>query len=577
MSEVSEKRRRKGEVAEQPSDSKSERHREKKGSKHAEVEDKNGVEAPKKSKKSKKEVQEEPEVKEDVEIDLGDAAKPPRSKKKKRKAEVEEEVVESSLSSSTSEEIPKKPKKAGGLAVSRKWDQEDLEVIVPDEEVSDEGGVVDSSEEGGKRVNGRGGAPGGEGMLSMDEIAEMDDEEKQRLDWLTRAMPDEVLRNVYSFLDPLTVDGSALVCHRTNDLVQRRDIWAEYRPEWKYVRDERFKQCRKRSDFAACYNHEMKERRKAKERQEESEWRAYLEWGSEWAKGFMTLLMFNRSIDYLTVFMFMLGAAFSAARSQEAILWNWRIVLIPFYVILAQLWFIPMTYDLCRIYFTSSNVDDVTDSLTVWHIISTKFRSVRPILYAFNFCSLVFFILLMIKLNNEFRLIPAGVVIIPLLVFLVIALEELTVGFMIGESWGDSSYSYDRCFLFGTSFFLIPFLIMIVLKLDNVVTANWVVVLVPFYILCAWFLLYPLACLILITCSYSNRDHTRLDSGLGFFVWLMVNCMGTVPIFVFVLLTALNLDGFAHRSWPVVFSPLFVGQCLLLGGCFFFDFVVMLD
>lgn len=581
MSEGGEKRRKKKVDAEQPSESKSGRRREKKEPISESNETSGVVDSKKKSKRSKAE--KEVEENDHVEIDLGSAAQqPPRRRKKKQPVESvqNDDMLDSSEEEAKAKANEAKKAKSGGvnkLQQSRKWDQEELEVVVPEDELSDE----DAHEGASGEANGHRRA-GPTPLLDYDEVQHLDDDEKAKLDWLTRVMPDEVLRNIYTNLDPVSIDQSALVCHRTNNLVQERDVWAHFKADWGHVSKDRFSRARTRAGFAACYNHEMKERRLAAERKEEAEWRAYLEAGSEWAKGFMTLFLFNRSIDYFSLFAFILGTCFAAARCQEAITWNWRIVLIPFYIPMLQIWLTPLAYDLSRIYFTSDNIDEITESLTVWHAIIARFRQVRQILYLFNLAFLVFFILLMIKLNDNLDGIPAGVTIIPWLVFLVIALEECIFGFLIGESYNESEYSVDRFFLAGLSFISIPWLIMMVLKMDGVVTANWVVVLVPFWVLMAWMIFVPGTLFVLYGCWYSLRDYSRLTGGgngggTGFFIWAMFGCMGIIPILTWACLVALNLDGYYHRSWPVVFIPLFVGQGLLFFGCLFTDFIIWLD
>lgn len=584
MSDAPVKRRKKNEDAEQPSDSKTSRRREKK-EETTEAATTSGNADTKKKPKSAKKVDKEANA-DHVEIDMTPATTvPPRKPKSKKQTIQIEKVDPKDLDFSSDEESKPKPKekpksakatKVNNLKVSRKWDQEDLEVVVPEDELSDEGPGEDSGEgkHGPRRV-------GPTPVLDHDEVADMDEAEKANLDWLTRVMPDEVLRNIYAHLEPPVVDGTALVCHRMNNLIQERDVWAVYKPEWGYVTDDRFNRSRTRAGFAGCYNHEMSERQKAIDRKEESEWREYLEAGSEWAKGFMTLLLFNRSVDYFSVFCFILGTCFAAARSQEAVTWNWRIVLIPFYIPMLQIWLTPLAYDLSRQYFTSDNIREVTESLTVWHAIIAKYRQVRAILYLFNFAFLVFFILLMIKLNDNLNGVPAGVTVIPWLIFLVICIEECIVGFLIGESYNDSQYSVDRFFFAGASLISIAWLVVMVLKMDAVITARWVVAIIPFYILCAWFMFVPGCLFILYNCWYSLRDYSRLsDKGSGgtaFFVWLMICAMAVVPFLTWAILIALNLDGYFHRSWPVVFIPLFVGEGLLFFGCLFTDFIVWLD
>jgi hypothetical protein len=574
MADTGEKKRRKPKPEAEPSEENPPRRR---VPKDKGVEETNG----KLEKRSKKEKRAVDQVQDDVIIDMS----PPRVKKlKKPKPEVmpiNDASSSDSIGEASSDEEAKlkKPRsgkkkdgeksKVRGLAQSRRWDQEDLEVIVPQEEVSEE-----SEDEGAA-------ATGHTQTMEIEEALAMDDEEKAGMDWLTRVMPDEVLRKIYSHLDPVSVDGTAKVCHRTNDLVQEKAVWKVYLPDWSYVTKERFNKAHSRSAFASCYNHEMNEREKTRQRIEAAEYAQFLSDQSEWAKGFMTMLLFNRSIDYFSVLCFILGTCFTAARCQEAILWNWRLVLLPFYIPMFQLMLTPLVYDLCRRRYTSTNIDEVTDSsIVAWHVSFVRFRSYRPLMYLTNFALLIFWILLMVKLNDKLNGIPAGVLIIPWLLLLIALVLEQMSGWASGSSFSDGRW-VDRVFIMIASVIVALTLILVVLKLDKVISWNWVLVLIPFWVLLGFTLIYPALMLFCASCSYSFRSNIRIveSEGVSTGVSLHLLCIGFImaPILTWVVLTALNLDGTAHRSWPVVFIPIFIIEGLLLLGCGLVDFIYWCD
>jgi hypothetical protein len=509
----------------------------------------------------------------EVVIDMsGDA--PPRARKpkkpKKKNPEREELEVVAMEESSSEEGRKQKPKpKPKSLAQSRRWDQEDLEVIVPVEEVSEE------SEDEGANLGGH------TQTLEILDVLAMPDSEKEELDWLTRVMPDEVLRKIYSHMEPVDVDRTATVCRRTNDMIQERSIWKVYLPDWSYVSKDKFNKAHTRSGFAACYNHEMQERRATKARIEAAEYAEYLQNQSEWAKGWMTMFLFNRSIDYFSVLCFILGTCFAAARSQEAILWNWRLVLLPFYVPMLQLMLTPLVYDLCRRRYTSANIDEVTDSsIVLWHISFVENRPYRPLIYLTNFAMLIFWIMLMVKLNDNLDGMPAGPLIIPWLLLLIALILEQMFGWASGSSWEDGRW-VDRFFIIVASIIGALVMLLIVLKLDRVISWNWVLVLIPLWVLFGFAVIYPALMLFCAECSYSFRSNIRIvdAEGVGTGVGFHIFCVGLVfaPIFTWVLLTALNLDGTSHRSWPVIFIPIFIIEGLMLIGCGLVDFISWCD
>ena len=536
----------------------------------------------KKSKRSRKEKQEtgKTEEPEETVIDMGGVAasgsKPKKSKEERKKSHKRKPSVSSSSSldeedmeSDEESQLKKSKPKVRNLAQSRRWDQEDLEVIVPDEEVSDEG-----PEEGEGGVT-------SQPTMEIVQVLAMEDEEKAQLDYLTRVMPDEVLRRIYSHLEPPVIDSTATVCHRLNNLLQERSVWKVYQPEWDYVTKERFNKAHSRNAYAALYNHEMRERENTRRRIEAAEYAEHLSAQSEWAKGFMVMFLFNRSMDYLSVLAFILGTCFAAARSQEAILWNWRLVLIPFYIPMLQLWLTPLIYDICRAHYTSTNIDEVTDSrIATWHISFVKFRPYRPLIYLTNLALLIFWILLMIKLNDKLNGIPAGVTIIPWLLLLLCIVLEQMFGWASGTSWSHGRW-VDRLYITIACIITAATLLLVVFKLDGVVKSNWVVVLIPLWILFGFMFLFPWLALFCASCSYSIRTNIRITDAEGVSTGFGVHVMCTIflmaPIFTWLLLIALNLDGSSHRSWPVIFIPIFIIEGLLLLGCGFIDFIAWCD
>lgn len=496
----------------------------------------------------------------DRDADKENGVSPKKPKKKKKKVESEDEIEEKPQ--------PKKPK-GKSLKQSRRWDQEDLEVIEVEEEVSDEQAHSGKEDKSAHQV------------LDVEQVLALSDEEKVGIDYLTRVMPDEILRKIYSHLEPITIDQTATVCKRTNELLQERSIWKVYQPEWTYVTKEKFNKAHSRSAYAGLYNYEMNERRKAQERKEAAEYAQYLADTSEWAKGFMTLLLFNRSIDYLSLLSFILGTCFAAARCQETILWNWRLVLLPFYIPMLQLVLTPLAYDLSRWHFTSANVDEVTDSrIALWHISFATHRPYRGLIYLTNLALMIFWILLMVKLNDNLDGIPAGPLIIPWLLLLICIVLEQFTGWASGSDMSDGHW-VDRVYVLIASVIMALLLLFVVFKLDAVITWSWYLVLIPLWVLFGFTLLFPFFSLMVASCSYSCRHSIRIvdaeDVGFGFGALFFCTLGISAPLFTWFILGELNLDGLAHRSWPVIFIPIFIMEALVIIGCGLVDFIYWLD
>lgn len=186
----------------------------------------------------------------------------------------------------------------------------------------------------------------------------------------------------------------------------------------------------------------------------------------------------------------------------------------------------------------------------------------------------------MVKLDDGYDAIPAGVVIIPWLILLLgIALEQM-FGWSSGVTFWDGRV-LDRLFLLLSSIQIAIILLFVVIKLDNVVSWNWYKVLIPLWVYFGFILVYPLIATTCAGCSYSARRNIRLADAEGacFAFSAHMWCIGflAAPILTWFILAALNLDGNAHRSWAVVFIPIFIIDGLLIIACGVFDLIAFFD
>ncbi|KAJ5070250.1 fam11a b protein [Anaeramoeba ignava] len=110
--------------------------------------------------------------------------------------------------------------------------------------------------------------------------------------------------------------------------------------------------------------------------------------------------------------------------------------------------------------------------------------------------------------------------------------------------------------------FLIIFASVIGTRLDESYKANWMVVLIPFFI----FDLF--SCFFFALASISSDGGSSYDfiARIGILILVVIV---EIPIIVFQILVGLQAQGYLDTSWIAIFSPVFLIQIALLILSFF--------
>jgi len=251
-------------------------------------------------------------------------------------------------------------------------------------------------------------------------------------------------------------------------------------------------------------------------------------------------------IMLITAILFMI---FLILRLDKHVTWNWLFVFIPIWIfILAYLLLIFAIFYL--FYYERKNI-----------ILATAW------LMSVGVAFLLFFILLALKVqkvNGDF--IYWALVFIPLWIGLALLL-------VIDETWGgdyriyeyEADYSYrsyyGKNYLRGINVlphnvlvFVVVFTILLVLKLDGVVTRSWAIIFMPL-----WFI--DLLVLVLFL-------STILDAYINWSYDIYWITLGFIPILASEIVLVLKLDTIIATQWAIVFIPFWFSAFIaLIGSC----------
>lgn len=386
----------------------------------------------------------------------------------------------------------------------------------------------------------------------MEKIKDVNEDDKN----LFLKLPEEVIQRIWSFLDEPSLDHTALVCHRFNAIANNPQVWMPFTKNWTNLKKTKIESAKKRSEFAHLYNEEIIKRKEEKYRLETIERDRKSQIQAEWIAALMSFFMFNRSLDYLAIISFILGTVFSAIRSQEMILWNWRIVLIPFYIPLFQIIIFPIIY---FIFESSHNISsqDITPNLIILHVISKQQDAILSI-FAFNFSLSIFWILLMVKLNNSYDGIPALAVVSP---WFLLAITATFLSFKFYDLIIDLIYVLINIVTITLA------ILFIALKLDEFIDWNWFYVLVPVWFCFAFNFFIPFIFGFSDNTEFFDDDRFMFESKIIFWGPIFIGA----PLLSWFVLVALNLQGYAYRNWNIVFAPIFVLDTVFFLMCMLVD------
>lgn len=209
-----------------------------------------------------------------------DKAPPKREKGKER--------ASSSESESKSAEKPKPTKNLGRSGrdnLKKSWKEDDLEIIVPDSEE----GSADSSDDGDAVAAGP----------AVDYFA-----------WV----PDEVILNVYGYLDEQMIGRAAQVNSRWNKLTFDDDMWQEKAQAWGYIPKNQLAPGRERSYYVQKFLDQKTADKRAKDAAERNRRDTKKRNAADWMEVVLVLCFFNRVVDYISIFCLILTTIFATLK-----------------------------------------------------------------------------------------------------------------------------------------------------------------------------------------------------------------------------------------------------------------------
>jgi len=260
-------------------------------------------------------------------------------------------------------------------------------------------------------------------------------------------------------------------------------------------------------------------------------------------------------------------------------------VFIPFYVIILQMLYLPILYDVANCYFDKDFEDDLspekhTCCSPVFYFIMFVLtlgihsnRLKRTLVYSASVTVSAFLIMYGIKAgfyenNNSF---PWWAVFFPLLVETGYGLWVLICGGNDLEPiWIDQKW-IDRILGCIVAVLMLLFLIFTFLKLDNHLDFTWYQVLVPLFIVKGFLVFIPLFLTIWVGCFRSSylRRKTRWhkESPVLCMVSVVLIVLVLVPLLTFEILLAQRAEGDNHLNYKLIFTPIFIIEGCSVVGC----------
>jgi len=221
-------------------------------------------------------------------------------------------------------------------------------------------------------------------------------------------LPPEVFLKIWNYLDIYDIGRAAQVCKWWNEFSFHEDIWKTRAKGWGLRQSQMSREqniLSKRYFVRKYHEHERREAaRIAEEKRRKEIADSVLRNQKRQAKAdkcmsFLKKTLFSRVGDYLTVIFVLLGVIFIPLKLDHKIDWPWAVVIIPWYLLVAQLVIVVTCYDASQIYYRGlMSFDAAGYKLLFWKFVFRK-RTFRDIVYCgmLNFVS--FFILMGVKLT----------------------------------------------------------------------------------------------------------------------------------------------------------------------------------
>jgi len=296
----------------------------------------------------------------------------------------------------------------------------------------------------------------------------------------------------------------------------------------------------------------------------------------------MLLLLFARPYEWICTVALILFTIFGVLKLDENINWHWGVVFIPMLVVVYQMFFAPLVYDILRSHFTYDFEDELAPEKTMRPIFFFLFflmplQSGRPLHRFLVFApiiSLVLFILLLLV-----RL--SGVAVMWWLVFLPLLVFGIYMVILPHMVHRHPTKWLDHVVPSFASLLLFLFFLFLFLKVDGVLDWSWFVVMVPLFILKGFLICAPMLMTFFsyFCCSFWMVDHSRWpgDAGAYCIVAAAVAVLILGPLLAFEVLMAQRLEGVISTSYSLIFIPIFLLEGIGVCGCCALNLVVLFE
>ncbi|KAG0758677.1 hypothetical protein G6F62_007424 [Rhizopus arrhizus] len=267
--------------------------------------------------------------------------------------------------------------------------------------------------------------------------------------------------------------------------------------------------------------------------------------------------------------LFILFIAFLTLRIDHIVLWSWRVVWIPAWIIDLILFYHLVRYVISR---QKNSTRDEKLEETEKEGYEKLIRRVKQMIWIVDFLLLLLFqIFIVLRLDQHITW-PASTLFIPYFVFEAIQCVTITTTTLIGvlailsteEKKGWLAFVFDQYWCIVLRFCT---LLLVALRLDRLMTCSWAVVFIPLYLVG---LKYALE-LVFRYRLYATLSQPEVAQQGKVTVLFGMVLFGIVSVLMYALigLVARRLDGDAFIRMSNVFIPLFIIFSFLLccSGC----------
>jgi len=407
-----------------------------------------------------------------------------------------------------------------------------------------------------------------------------DSEEKNFFTFLA----DEIILRMAALLDVPSIGRLAQVCRRFRMLTDDIPLWKEISLERRYLSNAGVlatQQPLTKSYFIKRFHsfriRETQQREQAlrtlKTQMKES--------AIDNCLSFLMLSGLSSPYEWLITVCLLLVTIFSSLKLDGVIDWSWPIVFIPFYIVIVNLLYTPIIYEISSFYFERDFEDKLVPNETcfgpvfyfILFVIPLGYSAVqilRFLIYSVFVTTFAFIICFVVKVSVNNSSLAWWGVFLPLLIECFILILLLISGATTWTIISQDEKWIDRALLIMCSCLMFLFFLFCSLKLDGNIEWSWFQVLVPLFMMKGLLVLIPIGfSLLMFFGSYSMKQKTRwkkAPSALCFLASILAIFVYT-PLFTFEILLAQHAEGSNHLRFVVMFIPLFIIEGLSLIGC----------